>query len=110
MGEKVYGPQIKFWRNLAVGVSLAGVVLFVLGAFTIPDMIRTKTTRFIEDNLVATALTNTIDRVISNKAGVLIETRLASVSTEIRDLEGRVSADAMPFNSRRFRLIKTRRG
>ena len=70
-------PKVKFWRKASVGSIVAAVSLILWAVIRNPDFIDQKTQEFFKEKLVGTALTNTVETVISNRATVLVDQRLA---------------------------------
>lgn len=92
IAEEHFKPRLEFWIKTSAFLFAFTVLGVVLAFIEIPKIIETKTKTYIEEKLVGTALTNTVDNVISNKATALIETRLNRLKTNINSLEGTVVA------------------
>ena len=94
VGETVFGPQIKFWKKVTFWTAVIATIILVGGSIwgilKVPDIIETKTQKYIADNLVGPALTNTVNNVISNRASIFVIGRLAPLSNSVDAMEKRV--------------------
>lgn len=113
IAEKYYAPKVKFWHrtNAYTLALLAAIILF--GWFKVPDIIRTKTESYFRENLVGTALTNTVNNIVNNDATVIIQTQLKPIKANIVALEGRtetldsdISNQQTQFNSAQVAIQK----
>lgn len=98
IGERVYGPQIAFWKKVTFWTGIGAVIVTVGGSIwgflKVTEIIETKTKAYIENNLVGSALTNTVNQVISNRTVQFVEYRLVPLSNSVGELSHRFAAQA----------------
>ena len=94
IGERVYGPQITFWKKVTLGTVIVTVLGSIWGFLKVPEIIENKTKAYIENNLVGSALTNTVNQVISNRTVQFVEYRLAPLSNSVGELSHRFATQA----------------
>ena len=81
---------MKFWRTSTVGSIAVAVALILWAVIRVPDFIDQKTQEFFKEKFVGSALTNTVETVISNRAAALVDYRLAPLASRTDDLSNRV--------------------
>jgi len=85
--EECYKPKISFWHKTNAYTFAALVVVLLFGWLAIPEIVKNKTISYFKENLVGTALTNTVDNIVHNDANALIETRLTPLRQNVGNLE-----------------------
>jgi len=99
-----FKPKLDRWINTSAFLFATVVIGLFVAFFEIPRIIERKTQTYIEEKLIGPALTNTVDNVISNKATVIIDTRLNPLKINVNLLEGTIVALSLDVSNKQVQL------
>jgi tetratricopeptide (TPR) repeat protein len=104
IAEDHFRPKLEFWIKTSAVIFAITVIGIVVAYVEIPKIIERKTKTYIEEKLVGTALTNTVEIVISNKATIFIDTHLNPLRTNVNSIEGTIKTLSLDVSNKQALL------